>query len=58
VTSDGLLGLWRGSTASVIRNVSGVGMYMIIIVVSSADHGNALTIPRCSEYNDLEVDSL
>jgi len=29
VASDGLLGLWRGSTASVIRTVPGFGMYMI-----------------------------
>ncbi|KAF9643311.1 solute carrier family 25 member 38 [Thelephora ganbajun] len=28
VASDGSLGLWRGSTASLIRNVPGIAMYM------------------------------
>jgi solute carrier family 25, member 38 len=28
VASDGFLGLWRGSTASLIRNVPGIAMYM------------------------------
>ena len=28
MASDGFLGLWRGSTASLIRNVPGIAMYM------------------------------
>jgi solute carrier family 25 protein 38 len=28
VASDGFLGLWRGSTASLVRNVPGIAMYM------------------------------
>lgn len=28
VASDGFMGLWRGSTASLIRNVPGIAMYM------------------------------
>lgn len=28
MVSDGFLGLWRGSTASLIRNVPGIAMYM------------------------------
>ena len=28
MASDGLLGLWRGTTASLIRSVPGIAMYM------------------------------
>jgi hypothetical protein len=56
VASDGFLGLWRGSTASLIRNVPGIAMYMtglsrIRSVMANSPYFSAIRTTSPSEHS-------
>jgi len=68
VASDGFLGLWRGSTASLIRNVPGIAMYMtglshirsamsnspyFSVVRTTSPSKHSSTLPRLSTAGNL-----
>jgi len=67
VASQGLIGLWRGTGATLIRNVPGVAMYMTgltqlrtvmakspyFAVVYSSDTRNASVLPKLSSQGNL-----
>lgn len=68
VASDGFLGLWRGSTASLIRNVPGIAMYMTGLsrvrfamakssyfsaICSASPSDHSSTLPRLSTAGNL-----
>lgn len=68
MASDGFLGLWRGSTASLIRNVPGIAMYMtglsrvrvamanspyFAVVHSASPSEHLSTLPRLSATGNL-----
>ncbi|KAJ7229090.1 solute carrier family 25 member 38 [Mycena pura] len=67
VASQGLIGLWRGTGATLIRNVPGVAMYMTgltqlrtvmakspyFAVVNSSDTRNASVLPKLSSQGNL-----
>ena len=56
VASDGFLGLWRGSTASLIRNVPGIAMYMtglshVRFAMANSPHFAAVRTASLSEHS-------
>ena len=68
VASDGLLGLWRGSTTSLLRSVPGIAMYMtglsrvrlgmanspyFTAVRATSPSENSSTLPRLSTTGNL-----
>ena len=68
VASDGLLGLWRGSTTSLLRSVPGIAMYMtglsrvrlgmanspyFATVRATSPSENSSTLPRLSTTGNL-----